>query len=351
MSFGFSAGDFLAAGKLVHDVIQSLQDVGGAKSDYQEIIRELYSLNKALRHLDGLQSDSSGQDRTFQSIKFAALSCRRPLEQFLAKSKKFDSTLDVRAKTQTTKSVFRKLQWGLGMKSEVTKLQGYLNLHVSTINILLSEHSLERLSLVQNRIDTETFQLREKLDAAEGVIGRIDQNVADQMALIQNTQTATRSMLNLICGDFRTSWRSLGQMIAQICVSMQQIYGVVLEIKASNTPIDIRHTWFQTPLLCEDALGIKFPIPSEWDYGMVASHIRYRFREGIGSRIFLEGHWDLFQTRDSKELIRESTRLLPGLEVTMALIVLPLLSINNSCPVLGCASTETVPTQGESRLW
>jgi hypothetical protein len=216
MSFGFSVGDFLAAGKLIHDVIESLQDVGGAESEYQELIRELWSLKKALQHLDNLQSDHSSQDRTVQSIKFAALSCRQPLEQFLAKIKKFDSTLDVWAKGQPSKSIVRKVHWGLSMKSAVTKLQGYLNLHIATINMLLVEHSLEKMNMAQNRADSDSFQVRERLGVAQDVIERIGNTVAGQMALIQHTHTTMRSLMNMISGEFRTSWRSLGQMVAQL---------------------------------------------------------------------------------------------------------------------------------------
>jgi hypothetical protein len=54
MSFGFSVGDFIAAGKLISDIINSLSDVGGSKSEYQELVRELESLQFALRHLDKL---------------------------------------------------------------------------------------------------------------------------------------------------------------------------------------------------------------------------------------------------------------------------------------------------------
>lgn len=216
MSFGFSVGDFLAAGKLILDIIESLQDVGGAKSEYQELIHELRSLEKALQHLDQLQSDSAHQGRIVQSIKFAALSCRQPLELFLAKIKKFDSTLDVWSKGQTSKTIVRKIHWGLGMKSEVTKLQGYLNLHVNTINMLLATHSLEKISLAQERADSDSFQVRQRLDAAQDTIERIGNTIPGQMALVQRTHTVVKSLMDMICGEFRTSWRSLGQMVAQL---------------------------------------------------------------------------------------------------------------------------------------
>jgi hypothetical protein len=216
MSFGFSVGDFVAAGMLIRDIVNSLQDVGGAKSEYQELIRELCSLEKALQHLDKLQSDSSTQDRTIQSIKYAALLCRQPLEQFLVKIKKFESPLGVWAKGQTSKGFVRKVQWSLGMKNEIAKLQGYLNIHIATINLLLVQHGLEKMDLIQQKAETDNLQVRERLDQAGDVIARIENSVVGQMALVQQTHTMTRNLLNMIFGEFRTSWRSLGQMVAQL---------------------------------------------------------------------------------------------------------------------------------------
>jgi hypothetical protein len=57
-------------------------DAGGAKFDYQKPIRELDSLDKALKHVDRLKNP------TADSIKCSALTCRYPLEDFLNKNPK-----------------------------------------------------------------------------------------------------------------------------------------------------------------------------------------------------------------------------------------------------------------------
>jgi hypothetical protein len=38
MSFGFSVGDFIAVGSLILDIKNCLQDTGGSKSDFQELL-------------------------------------------------------------------------------------------------------------------------------------------------------------------------------------------------------------------------------------------------------------------------------------------------------------------------
>ena len=94
MSFGFSVGDFIAVGSLITDIASSLQEAGGSKSEYQEILRELEGLERALSYLDKVKSGDACS-MNIASIKYAALSCRRPLEQFLNKIKKYDNALGV----------------------------------------------------------------------------------------------------------------------------------------------------------------------------------------------------------------------------------------------------------------
>src|ERR1700712_5343270 len=136
MSFGFSVGDFVAVGNLLVEITASLQGVRGAKSDYQELIRELEGLHKALQHVDKLQSNGASQ-RNLDSIKYAALSCRQPLEQFLGKIRRYEQSLGVStADRNVLKSTVDKLRWSFGRKDEIWRLQCSLNIHVGTINIL-----------------------------------------------------------------------------------------------------------------------------------------------------------------------------------------------------------------------
>jgi hypothetical protein len=41
MSFGFSVGDFITISKLIAEITGGLKDAGGAKSEYQELLRAL----------------------------------------------------------------------------------------------------------------------------------------------------------------------------------------------------------------------------------------------------------------------------------------------------------------------
>ncbi len=104
-------------------------------------------------------------------------------------------------------------------------------------------------------------------------------------------------------------------------VSTQQIYTVALEIRSAIGPGDIRWSYFQAPLIVEDALGFKFPVPSEYDHELLDTIIKRRFLEGPGSLDVALGNYELFHTRNSSEVNSPQLRLLPGTFISMAILV------------------------------
>jgi hypothetical protein len=215
MSFGFSVGDFLAAGKLTAEIISSLKDAGGAKSEYQQVLRELECLNRALQHLDQIQCSNSTLSKNLDSIKYAAASCRHPLEEFLNKIKKYNKSLGIWSKEGVIKGTADKLRWTLGKKEEVAKLQCYLNVHVGTINMLLAEHGIEMLDMTSAKREANDLSIHERLEDSRRVIENIQGNVAAQALAVENSRSILEKLYRMINGEFSTSWRSLTNMIAK----------------------------------------------------------------------------------------------------------------------------------------
>jgi hypothetical protein len=52
MSFGFSVGHFVAVGKIISEISNSLASDGGSKAEHQELQRELETLQQILRQPD-----------------------------------------------------------------------------------------------------------------------------------------------------------------------------------------------------------------------------------------------------------------------------------------------------------
>ena len=88
MSFGFAVGDFITAGKPIKDIITIFHSL--ARSEYQELTLELYSLQRALDQIEHLEAQPERQ-MSFVGIKVAALICTHVLDEFAGKLKKFES--------------------------------------------------------------------------------------------------------------------------------------------------------------------------------------------------------------------------------------------------------------------
>lgn len=126
---------------------------------------------------------------------------------------------------------------------------------------------------------------------------------------------------------------------------------MVLDIKTSLLSPDTRRTFFQAPLAVEDALGFKFPVPSEFDYDLLDTIIKRRFKSGPGSMEVKAGNYELFKTKNSTEVVTATMRLLPGTAITMAIIVSKPTSTDEICPMPRCGSNRTSPAPGGGRLW
>ena len=142
MSFGFSVGDFIAVGKLIHDIIFSLH--ASSIAEYCELILELHGLRRALGGIEHLRCDP-GQEVAVNGIKVAALMCHYPLDEFAAKMRKFKSlgtgAVD-KTKMESMKMWATKLKWGFCMKEEGDKLRTYIVVHVGSLNMRLITQGL-----------------------------------------------------------------------------------------------------------------------------------------------------------------------------------------------------------------
>jgi tetratricopeptide (TPR) repeat protein len=215
MSFGISVSDFFTVGSLITDIINSLREAGGSKSQYQEILRELEGLERALSYLDKLQSGDTNST-SIASIKYAALSCRRPLEQFLNKIKKYDNALGVWSKAGTIRSTADKLKWVYTQKDEIRKLQIYLNVHVGTINILLAEHGLERIDIVSERSERDKLQLRDRLEDTQKVIEQINRSTQAQAQAVAEANYMLGKLFQMVNSEVVASLKSFARMVSKV---------------------------------------------------------------------------------------------------------------------------------------
>ena len=149
VGFGFSVGDFVAALNLTRDVIDALQASSTARTEYRELLRQLYSLETALQQVNRLECDDtedggSSLDRGSEiiALRQTAAQCQRTIDDFFARIKSYQPHLTADGSTQRAssrwKSRWKKVQWTLCCKDDVAKLQADLIGHTQSINLLLT---------------------------------------------------------------------------------------------------------------------------------------------------------------------------------------------------------------------
>ena len=140
VAFGFSIGDFIAGINLLIDSVKSLDKAHGAKADYQELARELSSLNDAL---DGIHTLSLSQAQVSQvkAVSTAVDGCRLCIDGFVQRNSKFES-LDSSPSKKWSSAAFKKgvlgIRWTIVKKKEVAKFRSDIQRHSDRILILLA---------------------------------------------------------------------------------------------------------------------------------------------------------------------------------------------------------------------
>jgi hypothetical protein len=136
-------------------------------------------------------------------------------------------------------------------------------------------------------------------------------------------------------------------------VSTQQTHVAMLEIKNSFSTVDTRWSFFQSPLVVEDALGFKFPVPSEYDYELLDTIIKHRFQDGPGCLEVNAGNYEIFKSKERNQIISVGVRLLPGTAITMAVLVAkpPSQLLDEVCPMRKCGSKHSSIAVGGGRIW
>ena len=140
MSFGFSASDFLTAGRLIKDIATCLNDAKGSAASYRELMLELEGLQVALDKIEHLQVRPE-QNANVDGIKVAALSCRYTLNDFLTKVKNY-AALEYGSGASRSKKAAKKVKWEVRMEDDVKQLRGYLQGHTSNLNMMLLAEGL-----------------------------------------------------------------------------------------------------------------------------------------------------------------------------------------------------------------
>lgn len=142
MSFGWSAGDIVAALQLLHKVSTALRSTGGASSSYQETTSFLSILTSTLQHLQTLQTLPLDPELA-KNLKLLCEEVQGPIETFCEYIREsFERDLGegtTRLRVLTTK---RKIQWALSTEKKAKALRERIGGAIVAISVILGQQVL-----------------------------------------------------------------------------------------------------------------------------------------------------------------------------------------------------------------
>lgn len=140
-AFGWSAGDIVAAIRVVTKVSSALQDAGGASEEYQHTIKDLESLEIVLQYLQHLKPE----DANFAHVKAICArsqASQRALRDLLDGFHKFEKSMGGGTHHSWHRGAHRKAQWALFASNELNKFQVCISMQLQAIQLLLNCHQL-----------------------------------------------------------------------------------------------------------------------------------------------------------------------------------------------------------------
>ena len=149
-------------------------------------------------------------------IKSAALTCRYPLEDFLAKIRKYEYSLGVGKTSGVIRDTGKKIEWAFSRKDEVIKLRNYLSIHIGTINMLMIRHGLEILDVVSQQADRNQEDLQRCVEDCSCAVKNIQGDVAAQGTAIKENKSMILQLLYMVCREVTAPLKSLNEMVARV---------------------------------------------------------------------------------------------------------------------------------------
>ena len=135
-----SVGDIVSVCLLVKDLVQALQECRGSDREFQQLIKELQSLERALLEVHRLVRDHETTPELYSlcaAAEEASKNCHCSIDRKLKEVKKYQETLRAGGSGNFLKDTRRKLQWGLMEKNDLDRFHAEVTAHVHSLQILL----------------------------------------------------------------------------------------------------------------------------------------------------------------------------------------------------------------------
>lgn len=148
ITFG-AVGDIVSVSLLIKDLVKCLDESRGSSAEYQDVIRELWSLDHALLEVELLLRSCK------QSVESSGLSepanrcaeqCRKCISDFQHKVKRYGGALGRGGTGSLVRDTIVKVRWHVSMKDDLTKFRASIKAQTISLNLFLATAGVQVVS-------------------------------------------------------------------------------------------------------------------------------------------------------------------------------------------------------------
>ncbi|RYP75160.1 hypothetical protein DL770_007468 [Monosporascus sp. CRB-9-2] len=320
VGFGFSAGDFLAALKLVGTVIDALRGASASGAAYRELLHELLTLETALLHVKRLDFDS-GLRTEKVALRQAAAQCQRTIDEFWNKIRKYQPHLRDGGTGSRIKDSWVKIKWAICKKGDLEKFKADLRGHTGAIEVIL-------LAL---QMEATTMQTRRHDEAQKTLAGKIQEFSSQWLGRLSAITDGVKQSVQ--------QGKALLEATAKIAQTNLRVFQMIFDIHQFilQVPLQINR---QQPVYMIDAFGKESPFHLEFVRSAEAliAILKVNFKStGSGPRMIERGEFVIEDDGTKRDIDLASdweSCFSPGQRVSMSMVFSRRAA--SSCP--GCGS-------------
>ncbi|KAL9085244.1 MAG: hypothetical protein Q9165_007678 [Trypethelium subeluteriae] len=321
VTFG-SVGDIISVSILVKDLVDALNESKGSKKQYEDVVRELWLLDRALLEVDltsRTHANTPQLSAVCETARQAVEDCRVVVKGFTDKIKQYGKSFSagISGPRHTVGRATKKIQWQICQKDEVSRFRAQISAHALTMTMLLSTATAKLEEISHDKLEAKC--LEDKLVQTQqcNAIEALQRKLQETNRLIGMGNVFLASVKDRL----RIEWlEKLGKDLKGI---MQRVthtnvltYNTVIAIQQSLA-VRFPATLNEEPFLLEDAIGRIAPFPLKlvcsWD--AFQSILEARFRKLQGAEKIRNKEYVLQDQATGKDIDMSSTwgrAFLPG---------------------------------------
>jgi hypothetical protein len=333
VGFGFSVGDFISAINVVQTVIDALSASSKSSSELQELFRQLYSLETALREIKQLEVSESLHAEVL-ALKQSAAQCQLTISDFLSKTASYQPhLLCPNGVSSSLRGRWKKVKWAMCKRKDVVQFKTDLLAHTESIQLLLATIQMKNVNL--GRKSQQSAQRSSGSQIQDGF-----SSCMRKLSILGNALISISAQAQKCIEDSRRII-SMNIRVFQVVLNIQNLLMTI--------PGQVER---QQPVYLNDALGRYSPFHLEFikcpEALISVLSINFKWL-GSASKKIQNGEFTVHDSRTKRDI--DLSRpwdecFLPGQHVEMSMVFDRLAGSGMSCP----KCHHTYPSR-EDREW